>query len=134
MTDKPSADKLVSAYRNLRDAIRAKEAEHEKDVAGLKEQLELISDELIKLCNEHDMDSIRTVSGTVSRRVQTRFWTDDWGQMYNFAKEHDALHLFQKRLHTENMKQFLEENPDLLPAGLQTERKYVVSVRKPAAK
>ena len=134
MTDKPSADKLVSAYRNLRDAIRAKEAEHEKDVAGLKEQLELISDELIKLCNEHDMDSIRTASGTVSRRVQTRFWTDDWGEMYDFAKEHDALHLFQKRLHTENMKQFLEENPDLLPRGLQTERKYVVSVRKPAAK
>lgn len=134
MTDKPSADKLVSAYRNLREAIQKKEAEHAEAIGELKDKLELISDELIKLCNEHDMDSIRTSSGTVSRRVQTRFWTSDWGAMYNFAKEHDALHLFQKRLHTENMRQFLEENPDLLPEGLQTERKYTVSVRKPAAK
>lgn len=134
MSGSVSVDNLVTAYRNLRAAVNEKEDAHKEEMEELREQLDAISSELLKFCNDHDMDSVRTSAGTVSRRVQTRFWTSDWGTMYNFVKEHDAMHLFQKRLHTENMKQFLEENPDLLPEGLQTERKYVVSVRKPTAK
>ena len=37
-------------------------------------------------------------------------------------------------IHNGNMKQFLEENPDMLPIGLQADRKFVIQVRKPTSK
>jgi hypothetical protein len=54
--------------------------------------------------------------------------------MYKFIAENDAYHLLEKRIHNTNMKEFLEENPDALPIGLQSDRKYAVSVRKPTKK
>jgi hypothetical protein len=50
--------------------------------------------------------------------------------MYDFIKEHDAIQLLEQRLHQTNLKGFLEEHPDLLPAGLNSDSKYAVSVRK----
>jgi predicted secreted Zn-dependent protease len=134
MAETLSVNELVGAYRKLRDAIAEHEEAHANTIKELRDKLELVTDELLTVCNEQDMDSIRTPSGTVSRRVQTRYWTNDWGAMYGFIEEHGAMHLLQKRLHNENVKQFLEENPDVLPAGLQAERKFVISVRKPTAK
>jgi hypothetical protein len=45
-----------------------------------------------------------------------------------------TFHLLEKRISTLAMKQFLEDNPDLMPVGLQATRKYVVSVLKPRKK
>jgi hypothetical protein len=50
--------------------------------------------------------------------------------MYQFVKENDAYPLLEKRLHQTNMRQFLEENPNLLPAGLMADSKYTVVVRR----
>jgi hypothetical protein len=129
-----SINDLVEAYRKLRTAIAEEEETHEAKVKDLKGQLELISAELLNFCNEQNLDSVRTPAGTLSRRVQTRYWTTDWEQMNNFIVEHGAVHLLEKRIHNANMKQFLEENPDVLPIGLQVDNKYVIQVRKPSEK
>jgi hypothetical protein len=127
-------DSLVAAYRKLRAAITEEEEAYEARVSALKEKLELVSAELLKFCNDNDADSVKTASGTVSRRVQTRYWTTDWDQMYQFIDKHDAPFVLEKRIHSGNMKQFLEENPDVLPVGLQIDNKYVIQVRKPTTK
>jgi len=80
------------------------------------------------------MDSIRTPAGTVSRRVSSRYWTSDWESLYNFIRENDAQYLLEKRIHNGNMQQFLEENPEVFPEGLQNERKYIIQVRKPTSR
>lgn len=135
MEDNPlPVDKLVAVYRRIRDAIAEKEAEHAKEIEVLKEKLETVSDRLLKLCNEQNVESLRTAEGTVMRRVRERYWTTDWEQMYKFIREHDAPFLLEQRIHNGNMKQFLGDNPDLHPAGLQADRKYVISVRKPTNK
>ena len=133
MSEIPIND-LVTAYRKLRAAISEAEEDYEARVKALKEKLELVTTELLNFCNEQNLDSIRTPSGTVSRRVQTRYWTTDWEQMNKFIVEHEAVHLLEKRIHNGNMKQFLEENPDVLPIGLQVDNKYVIQVRKPTEK
>jgi len=125
---------LVSAYRKLRAAIAEAEEAHEAKVASLKEKLDLVSGELLGFCNEQNLDSVKTPAGTVSRRVQTRYWTTDWDQMYKFIAENDVPFILEKRIHNGNMKQFLEENPDALPIGLQVDNKYVIQVRKPSEK
>lgn len=129
-----TADKLVPVYIKIRDAIREKEEEHKAELAGLKEQLEEVANALLGICEAQGQDGFRTPFGTVTRRVTSRFWTSDWDSMYQFIKDHDAPFLLEQRIHNGNMKQFLEENPDVHPVGLQADRKYTVQVRKPTAK
>jgi hypothetical protein len=50
--------------------------------------------------------------------------------MYTFIKEAGAFGLLEKRLHQTNMKEFLFENPDIYPKGLNVESQYTVVVRR----
>lgn len=134
MAEDISINDLVAAYRRIRATIAEEEETHEAKIKGLKEKLELVSTELLNFCNEQNLDSVRTPEGTVSRRVQTRYWSTDWEQMYKFIEEHNVPFVLEKRIHNGNMKQFLEENPDVLPVGLQVDNKYVIQVRKPTEK
>jgi hypothetical protein len=129
MEDK-TAGKMVAAYIKLREAIQAKEDE----IKALKEKQALVSASMLDLCSKEDIDSIKTPFGTLTRRVYSSYWTSDWDQMYKFIAENDAYHLLEKRIHNAHMKEFLEENPDALPIGLQSDRKYAVSIRKPTKK
>ena len=125
-----TAGKMVAAYIKLREAIQEKEDE----IKALKEKQALVSASMLDLCSKEDIDSIKTPFGTLTRRIYSSYWTSDWDQMYKFIAENDAYHLLEKRIHNTNMKEFLEENPDALPIGLQSDRKYAVSVRKPTKK
>ena len=134
MSDKLPVEKLVAAYRKIRAAIAEEEEAFEAKVADLKEKLDYVSNELLEFCRDQNVDSVKTPAGTVSRRVQSRYWTTDWEQMYDFIEKNNAPFLLEKRIHNGNMKQFMEENPDALPIGLQVDNKYVVHVRKPTEK
>ena len=133
MRDVP-VDELVRIYRKIRDAIEAREDAFKEEISKLKGHLETVSDALLSLCNEQNADSIKTKNGTISRRISQRYWTTDWESMYRFIKENDVPFLLEQRIHNGNMKQFLEENPDAFPAGLQCDRKYAITVRKPTNK
>lgn len=132
--DAVPADKLVAVYRKIRGVIDEKEAAHKEEVGQLREQLDTISAKILEICNEQNLDSLRTPVGTVTRRTVTRYWTNDWESMYRFIKEQDVPHLLEQRIHNGNMRQYLEENPDTLPIGLNADTKYAITVRKPTNK
>jgi hypothetical protein len=134
MADKPRADQLIGVYRTIRAAIDEKEDAHKKEIEALKKDLEAVSNGLLQICNEQNVDSIKTAHGTAIRTVKSQYWTTDWQAMYRFIKEHDAFHLLQQRISNSNMKTFIEENPDAYPVGLQCDRSYALSVRKPTNK
>jgi predicted nuclease with TOPRIM domain len=124
------ADKLVKAYVRIRDKRKELATEYEKEDNELKESLEMIESELLNICKETGADSLRTEFGTVSRKLAKRYWTNDWHSFHEFLKEHGTLELLEKRISQGNMSTFLEENPDLLPPGLQVDSKYTVTVRR----
>jgi hypothetical protein len=134
MSDSINIEDLVKAYRKIRDAVAKEKEEFEAKIEELEKALEAVSAAILDFCNEHHLDSVKTPMGTVSRRLQTRYWTTDWESMYNFVVEHNIPFILEKRIHNGNMQQFLDENPDALPIGLQIDRKYVVQVRKPTNK
>ena len=80
---------------------------------------------------ELGVESMRTSAGTVSRSVKTRFNTQDWDSFKAFLVEHDVLDLLEKRIAQGNMAKFLEDNPGLVPPGLNSTTEYDISVRKP---
>jgi uncharacterized protein YutE (UPF0331/DUF86 family) len=125
-----TTDKLAEVYIKIRDKRAELKEQYEVQDEGLKAQQELLAEKMLDICRDNNADSIKTPAGTIIRKVDTRYWTTDWDSMYQFIEEHDAYPLLEKRIHQTNLKQFLEENPELLPAGLQADRKYTVVVRR----
>ena len=126
-------DKLAEIYIKIRDKRAEIKELYEQQDEELKAQQDLLAEKMLDVCHENNADSIKTPAGTIIRKVDTRYWTTDWDSMYQFIQEHDAYPLLEKRIHQTNLKQFLEENPNLLPAGLQADSKYTVVVRRSKA-
>ncbi len=123
-------DKLAGIYIKIRDARAKLKSDYEAKDAELQEQMDVIEEQLLEACKSIGADSIRTAAGTVIRSVKNRYWTNDWDSMYSFVREHDAFGLLERRIHQTNMKQFIEENPNLLPMGLNTDSRYSIVVRR----
>jgi len=123
-------DKLAGIYIKIRDARAKLKSDYEAKDTELQEQMDVIEEQLLEACKSIGADSIRTAAGTVIRSVQNRYWTNDWDSMYSFVREHDAFGLLERRIHQTNMKQFIEENPNLLPMGLNTDSRYSIVVRR----
>lgn len=127
----PTADKLVKAYVKIRTAKQLYEAEVKATIREYDEQLDLIEQQLLEICKTTGQDGGRTEHGTFSRSVKTRYWTSDWDSFYKVISEYDAPELLEKRISQSNFKQFIEENPDAMPAGVNVESKYSITVYKP---
>lgn len=132
MTDESelSAEKLAEVYIKIRDKRAELKDKYEAEDSDLKEQLDMLAEKMLDICETQGADSLKTKTGTIIRKVDTRYWTSDWESFYDFVHDNDAFPLLEKRIHQTNMKQFLEENPDLLPAGLQSDSKYSIVVRR----
>lgn len=128
-----SADKLVSTYIKIRDAKDTLVREHEQALKTLTDQMEIIEQELLELCKSTGQDGGKTQYGTFTRTVKERYWTNDWDSMYRFIKEHDAPELLERRIAQGNFKEFLRENPDKLPEGLNVDSRYAIIVRRSKA-
>ena len=122
----PTADQLARVYVKIRDKRR----DLEKQATALKEQESAIQSELLEICKQQGAQTIRTQYGTVSKRTTKNYWTSDWESFTNFIKEHNAFSLLQQRINGTNMAQFLEENPDLLPPGLNADVTQTVVITK----
>ena len=125
-----SVDKLVSAYVNLRDKRSELSAKYKEQESELREKQDKVKLALLEYCKEHEVDSVRTASGLFYRTVKQRYWTSDWEAMHRFVMQHEVPDFLEKRLNQGVVKQFLEENPEAVPPGLNTDVEYVVNVRK----
>ena len=125
-----NVEQLVKAYIKMRDARQQLLREFDEADDRIKQQQDVVQQALLELCKETGTDGLKTSAGTVTRTIKTRYWTSDWNSMKNFIKEHDAFELMEQRVHQTNMKSFLEENPNLMPPGMNIDSKYAITVRR----
>jgi hypothetical protein len=109
-------DKLVAIHAK----IKAKQAQLDKELADLEEQREEIRLAIKDQMKALGLTSVKTSSGTVSLMKSTRYNTQDWDSFKAFVLEHQVVDLLEKRIAQSNMAQFLEENPGVLPPGLNS--------------
>lgn len=107
-------DKLVAIHAK----IKAKQTLLDKQIADLEEQREEIRLAIKDQMKALGLTSVRTSSGTVSLMKATRYNTQDWDSFKAFVLEHQVVDLLEKRIAQTNMAQFLEENPGVVPPGL----------------
>jgi len=109
-------DKLVAIHAK----IKARQAKLDKELADLEEQREEVRLAIKDQMKALGLTSVRTSSGTVSLMKSTRYNTQDWDSFKAFVLEHQVVDLLEKRIAQSNMAQFLEENPGVLPPGLNS--------------
>ncbi len=130
MEDQVPVDKLVRIYMKMRAAMQDLDAQ----IEAIKEQQQSVKNEIKDRMRDTGVKSLRTDHGTVSLMEKTRYYTNDWDSFKKFMVEQDALDLLEKRIAQGNMKLFLEENPGVVPPGLNSDTEFEISVRKPATK
>ena len=124
-------DKLARVYRKMQTKIQQLTAVYETEVEVLKAQQEVVKTALKDQMLALGVKSVNTAEGTVILSTKTRYSTQDWDAFKEFMKENDALDLLEKRIAQTNMATFLQENPTLVPPGLNSNSEYAISVRKP---
>ena len=129
-----NTDELVETFitlRNERDRIRN---EYEAQDASIKEEMTILEQALLSICNETNATSIKTDKGTVIRKLNERFFCSDWDNFRDYVLEHQALELLERRIHQGNFKEFIaDKEKDGLPPGVNVMREYGVTVRKPTS-
>ena len=127
-------DKLTRIYIKMRTKLQDIEKEYDTKIEELKAQQQEVKNAMKDLMLASGTKSSRTDYGTVSLVQKTRYYTQDWDSFKKFVIEHDVVDLLEKRIAQTNMSKFLEENPTLVPPGLNSNTEFDISVRKPAAK
>ena len=124
------ASQLVQVYIKIRDAKEIKQKQMEAEIKELEDQLDTVAQELLEICKTTGQDGGKTPFGSFTRSVKSRYWTSDWDSMYKFIREHDVPEILERRIHQGNFVDFIKENPDLMPAGVNVESKYSITVRR----
>jgi len=131
MSESVDTDQAVKAYIAIRDARAELLREYEEKDKELKTDLDQISQLLLSVCNEVNVNSLKTQHGTVMRKLKERFYASDWDEFKKFIRDHDALDLFERRIHQSNFKEFMAHHEgDGLPPGVNVLREFDVEVRR----
>lgn len=125
-----SVESLTRTYLKIRDTRAELKAKYDAEEEALAAQLNAVKVALLDYCKQNSVESVRTKSGLFYRTVKTRYWTSDWESFHRFVLDTEAPDLLEKRINQSAMKTFLEENPEHVPPGLNTDSEYVISVRK----
>lgn len=126
-----NTDELVEAYLGIRQEREKLLREYEVADTALKEDLAKLESAMLEMCNAVNADSIKTKHGTVMRKLNERYFCQDWDNFYKFILDNEAVQLLERRIHQSNFKEFFTEHAnDGLPPGVNVMREYGISVRK----
>lgn len=123
-------EKIVATYIKMRDTKDALYKEYTAKASEIEEQMLVLKHKLIEISKETGATSFSTPYGVAYRTVKNRYWTNDWGSFYGFMREHGTMELLEKRIHQTNMKEFLENKPDVHPPGLNIDSEYEITIRR----
>ena len=132
-TTETNLDELVKIYLTIRNERERLKSSWEVKDGELEQEMKLLEQSMLTVCNDTNASSIRTESGTVIRSLKERFTTNDWDNFKKFVLDNEAIDLLERRIHQGNFKEFMAEHKDDgLPPGVNVMREFTIVVRKPS--
>ena len=132
-TTELNLDELVKIYLTIRTEREKLKASWEVQDGGLEQEMKLLEQSMLTVCNDTNASSIRTESGTVIRSLKERFTTNDWDNFKKFVLDNEAIDLLERRIHQGNFKEFMAEHQgEGLPPGVNVMKEFTIVVRKPS--
>lgn len=120
-------EQLIAVDRKMNDKL----AELQDQIDAIEDQRKQVRTTILDMMKEQGVDSVRTKLGTVTRSIRERYWTNDWAVLHPYILEHGAIELLEKRIHQGNMKEWVEKHPNDYPPGMNLDREYSITIRKP---
>lgn len=124
-------DKLTKIYRKIKAQIDQLTQEYDTQVEVLKASQDEIKFAIKDQMKALGVSSVKTEFGTVSMANKTRYSTQDWDSFKQFIIAHDVVDLLEKRIAQTNMAKFLEDNPGVVPPGLNAFSDFEIRITKP---
>jgi len=133
MTDQaqaPTLDRLAKVYLKIRTHLGEITKAYETEAEILKGKQHEVALAMKDIMQSTGQKTAKTDHGTIILSTKTRYIAQDWDAMKRFIIDNDAVDLLEKRIAQKNMSEFLENNPGVVPPGLNTMTEVDVSVRK----
>ena len=123
-------DRLAKVYLKMRGRLGEITKAYESEAEDLKAKQHEVALAMKDIMQATGQKSAKTDHGTIILSTKTRYVAQDWDAMKRFIIDHDAVDLLEKRIAQKNMSEFLNDNPGVVPPGLNTMTEVDVSVRK----
>lgn len=123
-------DKIVAVYIKIRNTKEEITREYDAKIADLDEQMAVLKHKLLEISKETGVTSFKTANGIAYRTIKNRYWTNDWDSFYAFMRDCGRMELLEKRIHQTNMREYLEENPEVHPPGMNVDQEYEITIRR----
>ena len=123
-------ERLVTAYRNIRDKKQELNRAHDEVIKDLDEKLERLKGVMLAELNNNNGEGIRTAAGTFFRKLEVIPTGQDWEAFYDWIKEHDAFDALERRIKRTFVSKYMDDNDGAIPPGVNVFRRYTVEVRK----
>ena len=130
MEEEFSLEQVAIAIIAIRDEVASINKEADKKIKELEREKEKLERYCADKLEQLGSESVKTKSGTIMRQDKVRYSSTNWEEFYTLMKEEDRFELLEKRIHQTNFKEFLEENPDKEPKGLNIFRETKITVRR----
>ena len=126
-----NVEELVDVYLKIRGERERVLRQYEAEDSALKADMAEVEAMMLAVCNDVNADSIKTQYGTVMRKLNERFYCNDWDNFRKYVLEREAIELLERRIHQSNFKQHMSESEaDGLPPGVSVMREFGITVRK----
>ena len=123
-------DRLAKVYLKIRTHLGELTKAYETEAETIKAKQHEVALAMKDIMQATGQKSAKTNHGTIILSTKTRYVAQDWDAMKRFIIDNDAVDLLEKRIAQKNMSEFLEANPGVVPAGLNTLTEVDVSVRR----
>jgi hypothetical protein len=121
---------VVEHYITLRDHKSKLDAEHKARVAEIDAQMKNAEAFLLNRLNESGLDRMGADAGTVFVQVKTMPSIKDKASFVDYIKQSGQVELLQIRVSSTAVKEFMENNNQQLPPGVDITTAREVTVRR----
>jgi hypothetical protein len=121
---------VVEHYITLRDHKSKLDAEHKARVAEVDAQMKNAEAFLLNHLNEARLDRVGVGAGTVFVQVKTMPSIKDKASFVDYIKQSGQVELLQLRVSSTAVKEFMENNNQQLPPGVDITTAREVTVRR----
>ena len=133
MINEIPVDAIISKYIELRDTKKAISERHKSELEPYDEALDALENELLRRMQEVGVDSFKSKEfGTAFKNSVISATCADREAFFRFVIGGEKWSLLTSAVSKEALKDFLEENDNVPPPGIDVRRVTKVQIRRPS--
>jgi hypothetical protein len=121
-------EEKVERYINLRDKKVQLEALLDEKLKPLKEEMNMIENEILDFLNKTGQTSAKTKFGVPYKHVSKSLSVENADDFFKFIAENDAFDLLQKRIVSAVYEKYVEDGIEV--PGIKVEPRLSIKIRR----